>query len=186
MVSSVVTKRRAAMPGAGRPVIEIDMKVVDDLLIQGSNGVQVAAYLGIHEDTLYTRIQAEYGITFSDYTAKKRSKGDSILHAAQFKKAARGDNTMLVWLGKNRLGQRDGEDRGANPANDKDLTTLLASIKSQPPLLELQQELKSLREQLDAIKRQTNSQLQSSEQAIQHMGGGGSFGENVCEHPKAD
>ena len=179
-------KERKKRDRAGRPEIEIDMKIVDDLLVQGANGAQIAAYLGVNDETLYHRIENNFNMNFSDYAAKKRSKGDSILHAAQFKKAARGDNTMLVWLGKNRLGQRDGEDKYASPANDKDLTILLASIKSQPPLIELQEELKSLREQLDAIKQQANSQLQSSEQAFEHMGGGRQIGEDFCEYPKAD
>jgi transposase-like protein len=179
-------KWKTPKPNSGRPDIEIDMKIVDDLLVQGANGAQISAYLGICDDTLYLRIQKEYGILWSDYAAKKRSKGDAMLHSAQFKKAVRGDNTQLIWLGKNRLGQRDGEDKYASPANDKDLTTLLASIKSQPPLIALQEELKSLREQLDAIKQQANHQLQRGEQALQHMGGSGSFGEDVCEHPKAD
>lgn len=186
MVNAVAKKRRAAMPGAGRKEIPIDMKIVDDLLIQGANGMQIAAYLGVHEDTLYNRIQFDFGINFSEYSAKKRSKGDAMLHAAQFKKAIRGDNTQLVWLGKNRLGQRDGEDRGANPANDKDLTTLLTSIKSQPPLIELQEEIKSLREQLDALKQQANPQLQSSEQAFEYMGGSCQIGENIRKYSETD
>jgi len=185
-VMSSEVKERKKRPHAGRPEIEIDMKIVDDLLIQGSNGAQIAAYLGINDETLYHRIENNFGMNFSDYAAKKRSKGDAMLHAAQFKKAVRGDNTQLIWLGKNRLGQRDGEDKYASPANDKDLTTLLASIKSQPPLIALQEELKSLREQLDAIKQQANHQLQRGEQALQHMGGSGSFGEDVCEHSKTD
>lgn len=107
MTTHLEKKKRPAMPGAGRPEIEIDMKVVDDLLISGCNGCQVAAYLGVHEDTLYNQIKRNYGINFSDYTAKKRSKGDAMIHAAQFRKALKQDNTMMVWLGKNRLGQRD-------------------------------------------------------------------------------
>lgn len=101
---TVLEKRKHA----GRPEIGIDIQIVDDLLISGCNGVEVAAYLGIHPDTLYHRIEKDFKISFTDYSAQKRQKGDSMLHAAQFKKAVKDkDNTMLVWLGKNRLRQRD-------------------------------------------------------------------------------
>ena len=92
---------------SGRPYINIDMKVVDDLLAAGCNGSQIANYIGVHHDTLYNRIQDDYNITFTEYSVKKRQKGESMLHASQFKKAMSGDTSMLIWLGKNRLGQKD-------------------------------------------------------------------------------
>lgn len=93
----------------GRPEIEIDFKKVDELLIAGCSGVEVSAFLGIHHDTLYDRVEAKFGVSFSNYSASKRSKGDSMLRAVQFQKAMNKDNMMLIWLGKNRLKQKDKE-----------------------------------------------------------------------------
>lgn len=93
--------------GAGRKQIPIDWAEVDKYLVSGSSGIEVAACLGIHHDTLYDRCVKEFKISFSEYTAKKRQKGNSFLHAKQYQVAMSGNTTMLVWLGKQRLSQSD-------------------------------------------------------------------------------
>ena len=85
----------------------INWEFVDNLLIAGCNGVQIAANLGIHPDTLYIRCEREKGVVFSAYLSEKRSKGNSMLLAKQFQMAYEGDKTMLVWLGKQRLDQSE-------------------------------------------------------------------------------
>ena len=91
--------------------ISIDMQKVDDLLVSGCTGVQIAGYFGIHPDTLYNRVAKEKSMTFTAYSAQKRVKGESLLKATQFAKALglskKGDNMMLIWLGKNMLDQSD-------------------------------------------------------------------------------
>ena len=71
----------------GRPEITIDWRKVDQLLMAGYNGLEVSAELGIHHDTLYNRTLTDLGISFSDYSAQKHSKGDGLLKAKQFNKA---------------------------------------------------------------------------------------------------
>lgn len=93
--------------GAGRPYHKIDWNFVEQSLKYGADGVKIAEALGIHYDTLYHAVEREYGIKFSEYAAQKRSKGDILLHAKQFQEAMKGDRGMLIWLGKQRLGQRD-------------------------------------------------------------------------------
>lgn len=171
-----------------RPEKPIDWNLVDQLLQYGSPATEVASHFDMHADTLCLRVEKKFGMTFTAFSAERRQKGLSKLRSKQMFKALNedGDTTMLIWLGKNYLNQRDGEDKGSNPANDKDLTTLLNSIKSQPPLIELQEELKSLREQLHALKQQTNNEFQSSEQALEHMGRSRQIGEDFCEYTKTD
>ena len=95
----------------GRPVIEIDWTVVDRLLHAGCNGTEVAAFIGCCADTLYQRCLQEKGMIFSAYLRLKKEKGDAMLLAKQFEKAViKGDNSMLIWLGKQRKGQRDAPD----------------------------------------------------------------------------
>jgi hypothetical protein len=102
----------------GRPEIPIDWAIVDSLLEAGCKGTEIAGYLGFHEDTLYNRTESEKGVTFSTYSAEKRSKGDSILRVKQFESAVTDKNiTMQIWLGKQRLEQKDNVDitSGGNP-----------------------------------------------------------------------
>jgi len=89
--------------------IPIDWNKVDKLAIAGCTGVEIAANIGCHPDTLYERCIAENGTTFTEYSYAQKSHGDSLLRSKQLYKALNkeGDNTMLVWLGKNRLAQRD-------------------------------------------------------------------------------
>lgn len=90
-----------------RPAAAIDWKEVEKLLKAGCDGVQVAAHLGIHPNTLYERCDKENGLSFSEYCQEKKSAGNALLIAAQFNKAIRGDSGMLKWLGIFRLGQKE-------------------------------------------------------------------------------
>ena len=91
----------------GRKKIQIDWKKVDNALMAGSNGVQVAAMLGIHYDTLANHCKEHHKTDFSEYLRQKREKGNNLLHAKQFEQAMKGDRGMLIWLGKQRLDQTD-------------------------------------------------------------------------------
>ncbi len=94
----------------GRPKADIDWNKVNKLLEAGCSGAEIAANFGINPATLYDRCQTDNGKMFSEYSQEKQSKGDSLLRKAQFDKALSGDNTMLVWLGKNRLNQRENKE----------------------------------------------------------------------------
>jgi hypothetical protein len=87
---------------------EINWEQIDKMLIAGCNGIQCAAAVGIHHDTLYDRCVLEKNTSFSVYSQQKRAHGDGLLHAAQFQKAYKdGNPTMLIWLGKQRLHQKE-------------------------------------------------------------------------------
>ena len=99
---------------AGRPEVEIDWKKVDFLIEAGCSGYEVAAQIGIHHETVYRRVHEQYGENFTDYAAKKRQKGEANIRVVQYQKALKGDNHMLIWLGKNRLKQKDREEIASN------------------------------------------------------------------------
>lgn len=120
----------------GRPLKEIDWSKVEKSLMAGCSGMQIAANLGIHEDTLYSACEREKEMAFSAFSAIFRQKGDLLLHEAQFNVAI-GDETrdiapdksMLIWLGKNRLEQSDKQDikqtatvTNAKPMDEIDLS----------------------------------------------------------------
>jgi len=96
---------------AGRPKSNINWQQLDQLLVAGCSGAEVAAYIGINKATIYDRCEQEYGIPFSEYSQQKKAKGRSLLRSQQFAKALgtsdQGDNTLLIWLGKQRLEQND-------------------------------------------------------------------------------
>lgn len=95
----------------GRPQVPIDWERVDELLEAGCIGTEVAAVFGLHYETFYDRVYQHYKIGFTEYASAKRAKGESAIREAQFNKALgktkKGDNAMLIWLGKQRLNQRE-------------------------------------------------------------------------------
>lgn len=93
----------------GNPKAEIDWDIVDSLLKAGCPGTEIAPHFAIHEDTLYDRCEKERGLPWSAYLRQKRSHGESNLRAKQYQLALKGDRTLLIWLGKQRLGQRENE-----------------------------------------------------------------------------
>lgn len=96
---------------SGRPKKAIDWDFVEEGLIAGSSGNRIALALGIHRDTLYDAVRDKYGVSFSEYSLKSQSKGEVLLEMAQFDEAVnKRDRGMLIWLGKQRLGQRDNKD----------------------------------------------------------------------------
>jgi len=91
----------------GRPLIPIDWPMVDEMLRHQCTGVEVAARLGMHPETFYNRIEKERGIGFTEYAQEKRSQGVTLLREKQLEVAMSGDKTMLIWLGKQYVNQRE-------------------------------------------------------------------------------
>ena len=94
-----------------RPEKIIDWSRVDELLACGCQGTEIAEVMGMHPETFYGRVEKEFKIGFSEYAQKKKSIGEALLREVQYKKAVglskKGDNTLLIWLGKQRLGQKE-------------------------------------------------------------------------------
>lgn len=105
-----------------RPLANIDWKVVDKMLEAHCTGTEVASKLGIHEDTLYTRVAKVFGMTFSAYSQQKKANGKSNLKFSQYKNALEGNTSIQIWLGKNWLGQKD------EPKVEKDFDGNLAIL----------------------------------------------------------
>ena len=93
-----------------RPKVNIDWNTVDKLLEADCEGTEIAAQLGINPLTLYKRCEQDNKLSFSKYLQEKKASGNSLLKAKQFSIAMSGDKTMLIWLGKQRLGQKEKQD----------------------------------------------------------------------------
>lgn len=70
-------------------------------------GEEIAGMLGIDYDTLAARVQDKYSLKFSEYIKRHADGGKASLRRMQWKAAEAGNATMLVWLGKQNLGQTD-------------------------------------------------------------------------------
>lgn len=90
-----------------RPKTDIDWKRVDSFLLAQCDGVAISGILGISSDTLYRACQEKFKIGFAAYSQKKKSEGKELLRRKQFDAAMGGDKTMLIWLGKQILQQKD-------------------------------------------------------------------------------
>jgi hypothetical protein len=99
--------------------------------------VGIAGLLGIHPNTLYEACKEKYNLSFSEYSAQKKAEGKELLRAKQFQVAMEGDKTMLVWLGKQHLGQKDKSDvTSDDKAINSDLKIVVDSKDTEKELKE--------------------------------------------------
>lgn len=82
-----------------RPLKEIDAKQVELLAGCGCTTTEIGLKLDCSNDTLERRFAAEL--------EKGKSNGRTSLRGKQFELAMKGSIPMLIWLGKNMLGQSD-------------------------------------------------------------------------------
>ena len=92
----------------GRPRKEIDKRTFENLCAIQSTITEMCAIFECDSKTLENWCKREYGMIFSQVFKEKRCKGFISLRRAQFQKAIEEKNTaMLIFLGKNWLGQSD-------------------------------------------------------------------------------
>jgi hypothetical protein len=82
-----------------RPKAEVDPKRVLALASEGAKVTEIADELGVSRDVLHDRFATEL--------RKGRAARNQSLRRAQLKAATDGNATMLIWLGKQYLGQSD-------------------------------------------------------------------------------
>ena len=96
----------------GRPLKDIDENQVLELAKIQCTYDEIAAVMACSVDTLSRR--------FADVIKQGREEGLKSLRRAQYDKAIAGNPALLIWLGKQYLGQSDRMDVTAkfNPAED--------------------------------------------------------------------
>lgn len=113
------------MAKMGRPRIEIDKKIFENLCAIQCTEVEICDCFECCEDTLNSWCKRTYKKTFSEIYAQKRGRGRSSLRRMQWKAAEKGNATMLVWLGKQYLDQKNKIEDTANISME-----ILSNIKS--------------------------------------------------------
>ena len=99
-----MTEQQMKHPG-GRPRLELDLRQVEELARIGCTEDDMAAVLGISVDTIQRRKRSSK--EFCGVIEKGRASLRNSLRRLQVKKALEGNTTMLIWLGKQLLGQTD-------------------------------------------------------------------------------
>jgi hypothetical protein len=114
-----------------RPTKPVDWEKADLMLCAGCPGTEIAHEFDMHPETFYDRVVKEKNLGFTEYCALKRRSGENSIRVAQFKKAVELlDNTMLIWLGKQRLEQREPQalEKNSTPINDLSITELIKAL----------------------------------------------------------
>ena len=91
----------------GRPRKEIDQNTFEGLCEIQCTLEEIAGVLRVSEDTVERWCQRTYELRFTDTYKKFSAHGKTSLRRHQFEVAAKGNATMLIWLGKQYLGQSD-------------------------------------------------------------------------------
>lgn len=94
-------------PQGGRPRIEIDIDQLRNMVRIQCTAEECAAVLNVCADTIDARLKEAGYDGFSEFYKRYRDEGKVSLRRAQWKKAQEGNPTMLIWMGKQMLGQTD-------------------------------------------------------------------------------
>lgn len=118
------------MAQMGRPRKEIDWDAVDKMAGIMCTQVEICDLIGVCEDTLNSRSKEKHGVTFSEYLRQKSQFGKRSLRRKQYEVAMSGDRTMLIWLGKQWLGQCDKVEQKTDiTTKDEKLVIEFSSVK---------------------------------------------------------
>ena len=101
----------------GRPKKQIAWAQVNKLCEIQATAEEIALVIGVSSDTLARACKAEKKMGIAEYIAEKRRKGFVSLRRKQFQKAMSGNVVMLIWLGKQWLGQTDRREISGEIAN---------------------------------------------------------------------
>jgi AraC-like DNA-binding protein len=97
----------------GRKRIEVDFKKIDALCAVFCNCKEIVSVLNsfdinVSYDTVERRVKEQFGVTFAEYVEQKQMAfAKPKLRKAQLDCALGGNATMLIWLGKQYLGQTE-------------------------------------------------------------------------------
>lgn len=104
----------------GRPLIDVDLKKVKFFCRFNPTDVELAYALDLSPRT-FTNKKAE-NPAIAEAMEAGRALGRISLRGKQYDKAMKGDNTMLIWLGKQTLDQKEKTQIGSDPEHPFPMT----------------------------------------------------------------
>lgn len=96
------------MARTGRPKKEIDKEQFEKLCALFCTENEICHWFGVTDKTLTRWCKETYNLSFSDVYEQKREVGKISLRRSQFQLAIKSP-AMAIFLGKNYLGQTDGD-----------------------------------------------------------------------------
>lgn len=119
----------------GRPPIEVDYEQVSKLAGIGCTVAEIGAVLGLGESTVWDRLNRDW--EFSEAYKRGREEGKETLRRAQWHKAINdGNPAMLIWLGKQILGQKDRAELKHEIDLARERNVAKKAFEAEPKLLE--------------------------------------------------
>lgn len=91
----------------GRPHKEIDQTQFEKLCGLQCTIEEFCCFFDCDDKTLNSWCKKTYKMSFSEVFKQKKGSGKISLRRKQFEVALSGNPTMLIWLGRNMLGQTD-------------------------------------------------------------------------------
>lgn len=95
------------MAKMGRPKIEIDWELLEKLCEIHCTQSEIEAIMKVSMNTLERAIRKKHDLTFGQFSRQKASVGKMSLRRAQYSGAISGNVPLLIWLGKQWLGQSE-------------------------------------------------------------------------------
>jgi hypothetical protein len=102
------------------PKKELNEEVIHELASIHCTMKEIASIMKCSVDTLERR--------YADIIKKGQDEGRSSLRRAQYKSAMGGNATMLVWLGKQLLGQKDSTTESVPQETVKNFTCIMSQL----------------------------------------------------------
>lgn len=133
----------------GRPVTPIDWDKVATLAAIYCPAEEICAVMDFTQDTLNRACKRKFKKTYAEWSAEKRGTGRAALRNMQMAAAKKGNITMMIWLGKQLLGQSDKSDLKVSGDENAPLTLHLQAIQTMLPEKRLE-EIKRLRQLREA------------------------------------
>lgn len=93
--------------GAGRPRLKIPWEQIEGLCAIFCTLEEISAVTKLSQDTIERACVRDKSMNFAEFFKRHSATGRHSLRRQQFKLAEEGDRVMLIWLGKQHLGQRD-------------------------------------------------------------------------------
>jgi hypothetical protein len=95
------------MAQMGRKPIELNWEQLDALCAIQCTAKEISEVLKISVDTIERRVKKKFKQTFAEYFEQKRQAGFASIRRKQYEMAMAGNVTLLIWIGKQYLGQSD-------------------------------------------------------------------------------
>lgn len=127
-----VTKRPV-----GRPTKDFDLKIFEGLCKISCTKEEIAATMDMSLETLENKVREFYQDNFSGVYKRFQGTGKQSLRRMQFRAAQKGNVTMLIWLGKQVLGQTDMQ----RVEHSGEVTTIADTAKRRERIAELRKKL---------------------------------------------